>query len=131
MSEENLELTLLLTDAFNRDDVGAVLALWDDEGAWRPAIEGLAEGQKIYRGHAGMRQYYRDLADFARDAHVEWSEGYDLGEQVLVLGRLSMTFASGLSLDDEVAGLFTWRSARCVDARGWMSHADALEAVGI
>jgi hypothetical protein len=31
MSEENVELTRLLLDAFNRGDVDAVVALWDDE----------------------------------------------------------------------------------------------------
>ena len=60
MSEENVELTLLLTDAFTQADVDAVLALWDDDGVWTPAIEALTEGRRSYRGHAGMRQYFRD-----------------------------------------------------------------------
>ena len=78
-----------------------------------------------------MRQYFRDLAGFADAAHIEWSEGYDLGDQVLVLGRLSMGFSSGVDLDDEVAGLVTWRNGKWVDLHGGMSHAEALEATGI
>jgi hypothetical protein len=39
MSAENVELTLLATDAFNRRDVEAALALWDEECIWHPAIE--------------------------------------------------------------------------------------------
>jgi ketosteroid isomerase-like protein len=111
--------------------VDAVLALWDDDGVWDPAIEALTEGRRSYRGHAGMRQYFRDVGEFAREGHVQWSEAYDLGDQVLVLGRLSMRFASDVKLDDEVGGLFTWRNGKCVDARGWMSHANALEAAGL
>ena len=30
MSEENVELALRLTDAFNRRDVDAAVAIWDD-----------------------------------------------------------------------------------------------------
>jgi ketosteroid isomerase-like protein len=131
MSDENVELTLLSTDALNRRDVEAWVALWDEEGVWYPAIEALTEGRRAYRGPAGLRQYFRDLAEFAREAHIEWSEGYDLGDQVLVLGQLSMRFASGMELDDECAGLVTWRDGKCIEARGWMSHAEALEAAGL
>ena len=52
MSEENVELTLLLSDALNRRDVDAWVALWDDEGVWSPAIETLTEGRRTYRGPA-------------------------------------------------------------------------------
>lgn len=73
MSEENVELTIRATDAFNQRDVEAAIALWDEEGVWYPAIETLTEGRRAYRGHAEMRQYYRDLAEFAEESHVEWS----------------------------------------------------------
>ena len=46
MSEENVELTLLMSDAFNRRDVEAVVALWDEEGVWYPAMEALTEGRR-------------------------------------------------------------------------------------
>jgi ketosteroid isomerase-like protein len=131
MSEENVELTLLLTDVFNRRDVDAFVALWGDEGVWYPALEALTEGRRTYRGQAGMRQYFRDLAEFAEEAHFEWSEVHDLGDQVLALGHLSMRFASGVELDHELAGLITWRNGKCLEARGWMSHAEALEAAGL
>jgi len=131
MSEQNVELTMHVTDAFNRRDVEAVIALWDEEGAWYPAIEALTEGRRTYRGHAEMRQYYRDLAEFADQGHVELSEVYDLGDRVLTVGRLSMTFASGVELDQETACLFTWRNGKCVEARPYMSRAEALEAAGL
>jgi ketosteroid isomerase-like protein len=131
MSEENVELTLRITDASNRRDVEAVLALWDDEGVMYPAIEESTEGGKTYRGHAGAHQYYEDLADFSEESHFEFSEVYDLGDQVLGLGRLSMKFADGPELKHEGAGLWTWRNGKCVEVRTWLSHADALEATGL
>jgi hypothetical protein len=46
MSRENVEPTLLATDAFNRRDVEAAVALWDQEGVWYPAIEGSPRGRR-------------------------------------------------------------------------------------
>jgi ketosteroid isomerase-like protein len=131
MSEENVELTLLMIDAFNRRDVEAVIALTDPEAVWSPAIEALTEGSRTYRGHAGTRQYYKDLAEFADESHFELSEARDLGDQVLVLGRLSMRFASGVELDQEGGGIFTWRNGKCVETRPWLSRAEALKAAGL
>ena len=131
MSDDNVELTLRVTDAFNRRDVEATVALWDEEGVWYPAIEALTEGRTAYRGPAEMRRYYRDLAEFAEESIAEWSEVYDLGDDVLCLGRLSMRFASGVELEQELGCLYTWRAGKVREARGYMSTAEALEAAGL
>jgi hypothetical protein len=41
---------------------------------WYPQIEALTEGRRTYRGHAELRQYYKDLAEFAEEPPREWSE---------------------------------------------------------
>ena len=128
MSEENVELTARATDAFNRRDVEATVALWDEEGVWYPAIEALMEGRTAYRGPAEIRRYYRDLAEFAYESVAEWSEVHDLGDQVLCLGRLSMTFSSGVELEQELGCLYTWRNGKILEARGYMSKGEALQA---
>src|SRR5881394_2614027 len=130
MSQENVELTLCINDAWNRRDVEAVVALWDPEGVWYPPLEGVTEG-RTYRGHAGVRQYYEDLAEFSEESHAEYPDVHDLGDQVLGLGHLSMRFASGVELDQEVAFLHTWRNGKCVETRAWLSHAEALETLGL
>jgi ketosteroid isomerase-like protein len=131
MSQENVELSRLITDAFNRRDVEATLALWDDEGVWYPAVEAGTEGRKPYRGHEGLRQYYRGMAEVAEESHFEFPEVYDLGDRVLGVGRLWMKFTSGVELDQEGACLWTWRNQKCIETRTWLSHAEALEAVGL
>ena len=98
---------------------------------WYPALERDTEGRRTYRGHAGVRQYFEDLAEFSEEGHVEYPEVHDLGDQVLGLGRFSMRFASGVELDQEVAFVHTWRNGKCVEARTWLSHAEALEAAGL
>ena len=131
MSQENVERTLLALDAWNRRDVEATVALWDPEGVWYPAIEGVTEGRSAYRGHAGVRQYFEDLAEYSKKSRAEFPEVHDLGDQVLGLGHLSMRFTSGVELDQEVALLHTWRNGKCVEARTWLGHAEALEAAGL
>jgi hypothetical protein len=71
------------------------------------------------------------LAEIVEYSRIEWSEAYDLGDQVLCIGRLWVRFASGVELDQESACLFTWRNRKCLEARVWMSHAEALEAAGL
>jgi ketosteroid isomerase-like protein len=130
MSQENVELTLVAVNAWNRRDAEAMVALWDPEGVWSPAFERITEG-RTYRGHAGRRQYFEDLAEFSEESHAEFPEVHDLGDQVLAVGRIWIRFASGVDLDQEVAVLHTWRNRKCVEARGWLSRADALEAAGL
>lgn len=132
MSQENVELTLLALDAWNRRDVEAAVALWDPEGVWYPPFEQL-EG-RTYRGPAEARQYYEDLAEFSEESHAELPEVHDLGDQVLGLGRIWHRFASGVELDQDVAFLLTWRNGKCAEARAWIgqaAHADALQAAGL
>jgi ketosteroid isomerase-like protein len=95
VSQENVDLTLLIVDAWNRRDVEAVIALSDPEIVWSPAFEGSVEGRP-YRGHAGMRQDFEGLAEFSEESHAEFTEVHDLGDQVLGLGRVWFTFAGGV-----------------------------------
>jgi ketosteroid isomerase-like protein len=131
MSQANVELSLRLIGAWNRRDVEAAVALFDQEAVWYPAIEASTEGRRTYRGHAELRQYHRDLAEFSKDGHAEISEVHDLGDRVLGLGSIWLRFASGVELNQEGAFLHTWRNGKCVDARSWLSHAEALEAAGL
>ena len=108
----------------------ALLALWDPVGVWYPPLEGITEG-RTYRGHPEMRQYFEDLAEFAEESHVEYTEVHDLGDQVLGVGHAWFRFASGIELDQEVATLHTWHNGKCVEARAWLSHAEGLEAAGL
>jgi ketosteroid isomerase-like protein len=119
-----------LIDAWNRHDVEATFALTDPEGVWFPSLEGIIEG-RTYRGPAGMREYFEELAKFAEEGHTKVSEVHDLGDQVLILGRIWLRFAGGPELDQEGAVLHTWRNGECVEGRTWLSHAEALEAAGL
>jgi ketosteroid isomerase-like protein len=130
MSQENVELSLLMIDAWTRRDVEALIALSDPEAVGYTPFEEITEG-RTYRGHAGVRQYCQNLAEVLEENHFERAEVHDLGDQVLGLGRIWFTFASGLKLDQEAAFLLTWRNGKCVESRLLLSHAEALEAAGL
>jgi ketosteroid isomerase-like protein len=97
---------------------------------WSPPLEEITEG-RTYRGHAGARQYFEDLAEVSEESDSEFPEVHDLGDEVLALGRVWLRFASGVNLDQEAAVLLTWRNGKCVEARAWLSRAQALEAAGL
>jgi ketosteroid isomerase-like protein len=71
MSEDNVKMSLRVVDAWNRRDPDAVVALWDPDGVWSPGLERIAEGRRTYRGHAGIRQSFQDLAEFAAENDPE------------------------------------------------------------
>ena len=131
MSQENVDLTRVAVEAWTRRDVETVIALMDPDAEWHPAFEGITEDERTYRGYAGMRQYFEDLADVSKESHAEYPEMHDLGDQVLGLGHTWFKFDSGVELDQEVAILLIWRNGKCVEGRSWLSHAEALEAVGL
>jgi ketosteroid isomerase-like protein len=130
MSQENVERSLLIVDAWNRRDMEAAVAFWDPEGTYSGAFERLTEG-RTYRGHAEIRQALEERAGLSEQHHVEYPEVHGLGDQVLGLGRLWYRFDSGVELDQEAAFLHTWRDGKLVEARDWLSHAEALEAAGL
>jgi ketosteroid isomerase-like protein len=84
-----------------------------------------------YRGHAQIRDGYENFAEFAEEGRAAFLEVHDLGDQVLGLGRVWFRFASGVELDEEAAFLRTWRNGKCIEAREWLSHAEAFEAAGL
>jgi ketosteroid isomerase-like protein len=130
MSEENVALSKRVLEAWNRRDVEATIALASPEVVWHPVLEETIEGQ-TYCGHAGLRQYYRDLAEQRVESQGELTEFRDLGDQVLGLGRLSFRSPIGVDLDSEVACAWRWSEGKCVEARTWLNHAEALEAAGL
>jgi|SRR5215207_2222644 len=100
MSQENVELSRLALDAYNRRDPEALIALSDPEVVWSAAFERDTEGG-TYRGHSGVREGIEALAEFSGQSHAEFPEFQDLGDQVLGLGRFWLRFTSGVELDQE------------------------------
>ena len=134
MSRENMESVGRAVEAWNGDDLDAFLAELDADVEWHPAIEPGLEGKgTIYRGHDGARKIWRqDRGDAWERLTNRPQELRDLGESVLALGQMDLTArATGIELSQELGEVFDFRAGKIVRIRDFLTHAEALEAVGL
>lgn len=134
MSRENLEAVEAWVAAINRGDLAKLLEIADPAIEFRSYLAKLSGSDGAYRGHDGLRRYIRDLSDAWESFHVEIDEYRDLGETVLMLGRLQARGrSSGLEVEERLAFLHTFREGtgpgRYVRHQFFPSEAQALEAV--
>jgi ketosteroid isomerase-like protein len=129
MSQENVELARQAFDAFNRRDLGAYLALMDadvEAGSLLVALEG------DYRGHAGIRRWWRNLHEVLPDYTGEVVDVRDLGDLTLVALRTRGHGAdSDTPFETPLWWMGRWRRGKCVWWRSCGTEAEALEAVGV
>src|SRR6266567_4703605 len=72
MSQENVEIALAAVDAWNRGDLEAWMALWDEEAEFYP-LRAQLEGES-YRGHDGLERFLSELAEDFEDVRLEIEE---------------------------------------------------------
>ena len=132
MSQENVELVRRgYESAFDRGEFDLPLDEWHEECEFVPAMAGAVEA-KVYRGHAGLREYFDELFQSFSEVHVDSREFRDLGDRVLVLYRLRVRgHDSGVVLDQPGAAIYELREGKIVRGQSYLSHAEALEAVGL
>src|SRR4051794_3465743 len=129
MSQENVEIVRRGFEHANRRDVDGFLTYLDPEFELRSAVVGGAEGN-VYRGPDGVRQWLANLDETFEELINEPIELRDLGDRVLAFGRIrARGRESGLNLDSPTGWVFTLRDGKLVAAEGFMSRAEALEAV--
>ena len=130
MSQTNTELTREAYAAINRRDLEWLAARVD------PDIEmhmyGVAGVPVVYRGAAGIREYFRDM-----DELWEWFESVpedirDLGDRVFVIGRQRFRGrASGIEVEERAALVFHLSDGLVTEVRAYQSVEDALAAAGL
>jgi ketosteroid isomerase-like protein len=127
MSRENVDLGLLMYEAFNRRDLDAMLALMHDEVEIKPRL-GALEGD--YRGHEGVRRWWSNLLEFLPDYTAEVEELQDLGDVTLgqIRGR-GHGAASNTPIVETWWQSIRWRDGRCIWWRNFATEAQALESI--
>ena len=134
MSQENVDLVEAWAAAIPRavdDDVEKLISYVDSEGELHSAIVGGAEAN-IYRGHDGFRRWVADSFESFEAVENEWSEFRDLDDRVLALGHVKARGrGSGMELESPIGWVFTIRRGKVAKAEGFLSRAEALEAVGL
>jgi len=113
--------------AFTERDVEGVLAHADPDIVFIPVTGEYAGRTEPYRGHDGLRQYFRDLSMVWDELRIVPGEFRQTGDTILVTGRVSARSPARL-----VAGSTGWiwrlRAGLVVYIRVYESAADAMAA---
>jgi ketosteroid isomerase-like protein len=125
MSDGALDTIARAFAALNRRDLGALLATCHPEIEWRP----LRAGVGPYHGHDGIRQALDDVHAEFDELHNEPRRWTDLGDRVLVAGRLvAKERATGLRVDFPGAWIVDVRDGLVVRVEAFASEDAAAEA---
>jgi ketosteroid isomerase-like protein len=131
MSQENVEIAKRGIDAFDRQDLDDFAALITADYEWVGAFLGSVEGGG-YRGREGIERYFREAEETWGDFSVRGDEFRDLGDRVLVLGRLKgRGRSSGVEVDTSYAMIVDFRDGRVSRSCAFLDHGEALRAAGL
>jgi ketosteroid isomerase-like protein len=113
--------------AFTERDLEAVLAHAHPEMVFSPVTGDYAGRTEPYRGHDGLRQYFRDVAAVWDELRIVPGEFRQSGDTILVTGRVSARSPARI-----VAGSTGWiwhlSDGLVTYARVYASAADAMAA---
>ena len=85
-----------------------------------------------YRGREGFAAYAHEVEETWEYLHAVMKEFRDLGDRVLLLGRMEgRGRASGARVDTPVVEVMDFRDGKLSRDRVFLDHADALKAVGL
>jgi ketosteroid isomerase-like protein len=132
MSSENVEVVKRIFEAAARRDAAGVLAAYDQdvEVDFSGAPQAGMIGARVYRGHEGLRRWFREWHDAWADVHDEVEEVIDAGEHVVsVVNQHARGRASGVEVEQKhVAGVWTLRDGKVIRVVWFSSRAQAIEA---
>jgi ketosteroid isomerase-like protein len=115
------DTVLRAIDAYNRRDLGALLAEMHEEIVLQPPLTALAGN--VYRGRDGVAQWLTDLDETFERTHIEPLEVEDVGGLVLALTTFSVE--GRLPLESELGLLCGMRAGLIVTWGGHFTHAQA------
>ena len=133
MSQKNVEAVKRFLDAYNRQDVEAMLEELDPEVEYHPALPILLGGEAtVYRGHEGVRRLFREIYDAFDEIHVEYSEFRDLGDRVVGIGRIRMRGkGSGAETESPTGSVVEFKNGKGIRVRTYLDPKEALKAAGL
>ena len=131
MSQEKVEVVRLTFEAIGRWDIDALLKLYDPEIEYLP-LTGTRVESGGYIGHAGVREYFEEVAEIWEELHPRADDVRTIGDDVLVLGGCAVRGrGSGAESDSPMAWVLTVRNGKVTRHRGYATRDEALEAVGL
>jgi ketosteroid isomerase-like protein len=114
--------------AFAERDLERVIDLIHPEVEFTPVTADLAGRTEPYRGHEGMREYFRDVSLIWDDLRLHPREFREVGDSILVTGRVTARSPSRI-VDGSTGWVFRVRDGLVVYGRVYASAGDAERAV--
>jgi ketosteroid isomerase-like protein len=127
VAEGDVKVVKAVFAAFAERDVERVLELIDPEVEFIALTNDFAGGTEPYRGHEGIRQYFRDVARVWDELRLTPRDYRKVGDNVLVVGRVNARSAARI-VDGSTGWVFRVRGGRVVYGRVYPSAGDAEAA---
>ena len=134
MSEENVEIVRRIYGAAAQRDSDAVLAAYDPDVEWDVSRSRMARlvGEGSYRGHDGLRRFFRAYHDAWADMNYRFDELIDAGDKVVSVDiEQARGQLSGADVEMTQYGVWTIRNGKVVRAAWFSDREEALEAAGL
>jgi ketosteroid isomerase-like protein len=133
-SQANVEVVRRVLEAWQRQDFDAWLSGGDPVIEWHTVLERPVEGpESVYRGHDGMRRLWHFYRTELDSFEIEAQEIRDVGDdRVVLLGQFRWRGStSGIASESPLGMVITVRGGKIVRSLDYLSHREALEAVGL
>ena len=129
MSAENVEFLRQGYEALSRGDMDTFRSLSKERLHPEFDFHSVWDG-RVFKGLKGTQEWISDTRETWEDYDQELEEIVDLGDDVLVVLRISARGGeSGVPVTQELAVVWTFEGDQAVRARSFASRAEALEAV--
>ena len=126
--DDDIEVIKAVFAAFAERDVDGVLAYVAEDVIFSAVTADYAGRTEPYLGHEGIREYFRDVASVWDDIRVTPTDFRQVGETVLVTGKVSAQSPARL-----IAGSSGWilrlREGKIVYGKVYPSARDAIAAM--
>jgi ketosteroid isomerase-like protein len=123
---DNVELVRRLWSAFARGGIEAALEVADPDVEWQP----YGGGGVVYRGHEGLREYWRERTEHGQEAEARLYSAFAKGDAVVARGEVRIRGESGI-VTMQPGWLYEFHEGKLIRFRGFPTQEAALRAAGL
>jgi ketosteroid isomerase-like protein len=124
----DIEVVKAMFAAFAARDLETVLDLAHPDIEFTAVTGEHAGRTDPYRGHAGLRQYFRDVAALWEDLRLTPRDFRSAGDLILVTGKVSAR-SRGRTVTGSTGWIWQVRDGKVVYGKVYASAADAIAAI--
>jgi ketosteroid isomerase-like protein len=131
-TEPNVQVVRKAFDAFTRRNVEAFVGIMDPEVELHVPVTAELAGEPVpYRGHDGTRRYFEHVEMVWERLEVFLHEYHDLGDGVMVVGRVRAQGRNGRIEDTPAHWVWRIEDGLITEAHVYTDRRQALEAAGL